>query len=72
MHACPRVRRAVRHVRRLGDCVRHRGRVPVAQVPGKTGDTEDHGRPGASAHATAQSGRHRLYSQFAGRHHGTE
>lgn len=73
MHARPRVRRAVRHVRRLRDRVRHRGRVPVAQVPGEAGDAEDHGRPGAPAHAAARRGRHRwLHSQLAGRHHGTE
>lgn len=88
MHAGARVRRAVRHVRRVRDRVRHRGRVPVAQVPGEARDAEDHGRPGAAPArhaatarrrrgATAGAGRGRrrrcrLHPKLAGRHHGAE
>lgn len=78
MHADARVRCAVRHVRRFGDRVCHRGRIPVAQVPGETRDAEDHDRTSAPAqHAPTTPCSHRvrrwrLHPQFAGRHYGAE
>lgn len=73
MHAGARVRRLVRHVRRFGYRVRHRGRVPVAQVPGEARDAEDHGRPSASAQRASRRRRDRwLHSKFSGWHHGPQ
>jgi len=74
MHACARVRRAVRHVRRFGDRVRRGGRFPVAQVPGEAGDAKDDVRPGTPAQRGRgrRGRRRRLHPQLAGRHRGAE